>query len=241
MKLDCLAFGAHPDDVEIGCGGTLARLAAAGRRVGIIHLTRGEAGTRGSPELRREEAEAAARALGAEVWEMLDLGDGAFPTHRDAEDQIIDRIRAYRPELVLLPPPRDRHPDHGRAHRLVRDACFYAGLGRRGRGVAHRPAAWFWYMGHEPFEPAFVVDITPCWPQKQRALDCYRSQLHSGAAEDPETGPPTKVGSRSFRRAIEGRARMLGAQIGVEFGEGFGARGPLAIDDLWALLPKGLP
>ncbi len=240
MTCDCLAFGAHPDDVELGCGGTLARLVREGRKVGIVHLTRGEAGTRGTPEVRQQEAEAAAQALGVAVVEILDLGDGDLRTDREAEEQVLSRIRHYRPELVFLPPPLDRHPDHGRAHRLVRDACFYAGLARRSRGPSHRPAAWFWYMGHEPFEPTFIVDISSVWQQKQQALDAYRSQLHSGNVDQAEIEPATKVSSRNFRLAIEGRARVMGVRIGVEYGEGFGAPGPLAVDDLGALIPRGI-
>lgn len=239
-SLDCLAFGAHPDDVELGCGGTLALLARAGRRVGIVHLTRGEAGTRGTPDLRRQEAEAAAGILGAEAVEFLDLGDGRLSRDLEAEDRLIALLRRYRPELVLLPPLEDRHPDHGRAHRLLRDACFYAGLVRRGAGRPHRPAAGFWYMGHDGFEPAFIVDISSTWEAKQAALDAYRSQLHSGRSEETEAGPVTKIGSRAFRQAIEGRARVLGARIGAEFGEGFGAPGPLSVHDPWLLLPKGV-
>jgi bacillithiol biosynthesis deacetylase BshB1 len=242
--LDVLAVGAHPDDVELGCGGTVALLARAGRRVGLLHLTGGEAGTRGTPEERRAEAEAAATALGAAgVW-ILDCGDAHFRHGREEEDSVIELLRLLRPELVLGPTPSDRHPDHGRAHRLVADACYYAGLAARklpgaaGGLAPHRPAAVFSYMQHDPFEPSFVVDVTAAWEAKQRALDCYRSQLHQEgpAVEGERERPPTKVGSREFRLAVEGRARHFGLMIGAELGEPFWSRLPLAVGDAGTLL-----
>jgi bacillithiol biosynthesis deacetylase BshB1 len=267
MRLDVLAIGAHPDDAELGCGGTVALLARAGRRVGILHLTRGEAGTRGTAEERRAEAEAAAAALGAAGPWFLDCGDGLLRGGRAEEDALIELLRRLRPELVLGPTPSDRHPDHGRAHRLVADACFYAGLAARGLSGAgaalapHRPAAVFSYMQHDPFEPSFVVDVTAAWEAKQRALDCYGSQLHPGErstelrdgggagagetppGEDAREAPRTKVGSRDFRLAVEGRARHFGLMIGAELGEPFWSRLPLAVGDAGTLLglaPGGL-
>lgn len=239
--VDVLALGAHPDDVELGCGATLAQLARAGRRVGILHLTRGEAGTRGTAAERQREAERAAGILGAAELVFLDCGDGAFRGGPAEEDALIEELRRLRPELVFAPTPADRHPDHGRAHRLVVDACFYAGLARRASGTPHRPAAVFTYMQHDHFVPAFVVDVTATWPVKMAALDAYGSQIHpgSGAAEAGE-GPPTKVASREFRLAVEGRARHYGNLIGAELGEPFGSVGMLAVADPWELLPRGL-
>jgi bacillithiol biosynthesis deacetylase BshB1 len=252
--VDVLAFGAHPDDVELGCAGTLASVADGGRRFGIVHLTVGESGTRGTPDQRRREAEAAAASLGASTLDILDCGDGALRTGTAEEDAVIALLRRHRPEIVLLPPPSDRHPDHGRAHELVRAAAFYAGLRKRGVGEPHRPAALFHYMQHDSFEPAFVVDVTSTWTRKLRALEAYTSQLHRMAtapgipvAGIPVAGipaaaaePPTKVSSREFAAAVEGRARHFGQAIGVEFGEPFGSRGPLSIGDLWTLRPGGL-
>lgn len=244
--LDVLAVGAHPDDVELGCGGTVALLASAGRRVGLLHLTRGEAGTRGSAEERRSEARAAADALGAVAVLFLDCGDGRFRRGEDEEDALIGVLRRHRPELVLGPAPSDRHPDHGRAHRLVADACFYAGLAARRVPEApdlppHRPAALFAYMQHDPFDPSLVVDVTSAWEAKQRALDCYRSQIHQ---EDEEReGPATKVASRDFRLAVEGRARHFGLMIGATYGEPFWSRLPVAVgnaETLLGLLPGGV-
>jgi len=237
--VDVLAIGAHPDDVELGCGGTVALLAQGGRRVAILHLTRGEAGTRGTAAERQREAEQAAAALGAVELAFLDCGDGAFRHGPDEEDALIAELRRLRPELVLGPTPADRHADHGRAHRLVADACFYAGLARRGAGNPHRPAAVFSYMQHDPFAPSFVVDVTSAWQAKEKALDAYGSQIHrDGAAARAE--PATLVASREFRLAMEGRARHYGLLIGAELGEPFLSRLPLAVADPFALLPRGL-
>lgn len=244
MQLDVLAIGAHPDDVELGCGGTVALLARAGRKVGILHLTRGEAGTRGTEELRRLEAAEAAKILGASVLEYMDCGDGSLRTGVEEEDALIALLRRYRPGLVLGPTPVDRHPDHGRAHRLVEAACFYAGLARRGEGEPHRPAAVFSYTQHDPVEPRFIVDVTPVWEVKLRALAAYRSQLHqpdAAAGADERHGPATKVASPEFRKAVEGRARHFGMAINAAFGEPFTSRLPLAVTDPWTLLPGGLP
>jgi bacillithiol biosynthesis deacetylase BshB1 len=239
MKVDVLAIGPHPDDVEIGCGGTVALLGRAGHRVAILHLTRGEMGSRGTFEERKGEAERAADALGAAAVDFLDCGDGAFRAGEPEEDALIEKLRLYRPELILGPPPSDRHPDHGRAHRLVQDACFYAGLRRRGQGEPHRPAVVFHYMQHDPFEPRFIVDVTTTWEVKQTALAAYASQLYQAdSIQRDET--PTKVASREYREAVEGRARHFGLMIGAEFGEPFGSRLPLAVSDPWTLLPGGL-
>jgi bacillithiol biosynthesis deacetylase BshB1 len=241
VTVDVLAVGAHPDDVEMSCGGTLAKLAAAGRRVGILHLTSGEAGTRGTPEARREEAARAAAILGAAHVEFLALGDGGMRTGAAEEDELIEVLRRLEPELVLGPPPADRHPDHGRAHRLVTDACFFAGLARRGTGAPHRPAALFAYQQHDVFEPSFVVDVTATWQAKMRALDAYASQLApSDGRSDPRAGPETKISSPLTRRMLEGRARHYGNLIGVEYAEPFWSRTPLAVADPWELLPRGL-
>lgn len=246
MKLDVLAIGAHPDDVELGCGGTVARLARQGRRVGILHLTRGERGTRGTPEGRMAEAERAAAALGAVELAFLDCGDGALRTGPAEEDALIEVLRTWRPEIVLGPTPGDRHPDHARAHRLVHDSCFYAGLANRGEGEAHRPATVFSYMQHDPFEPTFIVDVTDDWEAKRESLRCYRSQLFQPGAQGGEReerddhGPTTKVSTPEFWHAVEGRARHFGLLVGARFGEPFWSRTPLALGDLFAALPGGV-
>lgn len=238
MTVDVLGVGAHPDDVELGCGGTLALLARAGRRVGILHLTRGEAGTRGTAEERQAEAERAAAALGAASLEFLDCGDGSLRTTPAEEDALIGVLRRLRPELVLGPAPSDRHPDHGRAHGLLADACFYAGLARRGDGEPHRPGAVFSFMQHDLFAPSFVVDVTATWQAKMASLDAYESQLHRPGSR--RSGPSTKVASPEFRLAVEGRARHFGLLVGAAYGEPFLARGPLSVPDPWFLRNTGL-
>ena len=261
MKLDVLAIGAHPDDVELGCGGTVALLAEQGKRVGILHLTRGERGTRGTAEERQREAERAAEALGAVSLDFLDCGDGSLRTGEVEEDALIELLRQNRPELILGPTPADRHPDHGRAHQLVAAAAFYSGLRLRGSGRPHRPAAVFSYMQHDLFEPRLIVDVTAVWPRKLASLAAYASQLDrsvldgaalevagvagaaraaSVAAEAGEGEPITKVSTREFALAVEGRARHFGQIIGATFGEPFTSRLPLAVQDLMAVLPGGV-
>jgi bacillithiol biosynthesis deacetylase BshB1 len=248
MKLDVLAIGTHPDDVEICCGGTVALLVDQGHKVGILHLTRGERGTRGTVEEREVEARAAAAALGAVEMAFLDCGDGAFRHGEAQEDALIEVLRAWRPEILLGPPAADRHPDHGRAHRLVADAAFYAGLARRGTAnKPHRPGAVFSYMQNDPFDPAFIIDVTRAWEKKMAALAAYDSQLYR-----PQSGPPgggqarkrgepmTKVSSPEYWLTIEGRARHFGQMIGAAYGEPFWSRLPLSIRDVMLLLPGGL-
>lgn len=239
VKLDVLAIGAHPDDVELGCGGTLAVLISAGHSVGIVHLTGGEAGTRGTPQERTQEARRSAEVLGVAALEILDCGDGDLRTGTAEQDIVISVLRRYRPDLVLGPSPTDRHPDHERAYDLVREACFYSGLVGRGEGGApFRPAATFSYMQHDPFEPAFVVDVTAGWERKMAALAEYKSQLYQ--EEERRSEPLTKVASADYARAVVGRARHYGLMIGASYGEPFWARLPPAVDNPLTLLPKGL-
>lgn len=236
--VDVLAIGAHPDDVELGCGGTLARLAQAGRSVGILHLTRGEAGTRGTVEERHQEAMRAGEALGTKVF-FLDLVDGDLRTDTQAQDELIEVLRRTRPRLVFGPAPSDRHPDHDRAYRLVHEACFYAGVVGRGEGgEPHRPSATFSYMQHDPFDPTFVVDVTSVWDRKMAALAEYKSQLFQEGETRDEPG--TKVASRAYREAVVGRARHFGLLVGAELGEPFWSRLPLSVEDPLSVLSKKL-
>lgn len=238
MKLDVLAIGSHPDDVELACGGTLALLAKQGKKVGILHLTRGERGTRGTEAERRQEAEDAAKALGAVEIGFLDCGDGAFRTGEAEEDALIEKLREWKPDLLLAPSPSDRHPDHHRAYQLVQSASFYAGLKNRHpeAGPPFRPGAVFAYMQHDPFEPSFIVDVSSTWETKLESLRCYRSQLYQGE----KRGPETKVASKEFWLAVEGRARHFGLMINVELGEPFWSRLPLAVSDISTIVPGGL-
>lgn len=241
-KLDVAAIGAHPDDVELGCGATIAKLVLSGRRVGVLHLTRGEMGTRGSVPEREEEARRAARVLGATRLDFLDCGDGGLRHDRRSEDALISYLRTYRPDLILSPSPEDRHPDHGRAHQLVADAAFYAGLRKRAPelGAAFRPGAVFCYMQHNPFRPSFIVDVSETWERKLAALDAYESQISPGKETSQRTEPLTKVASLDFRLAMEGRGRHFGQMINATFGEPFWSATPLAVADPASLIPEGI-
>ncbi|HTR04375.1 MAG TPA: bacillithiol biosynthesis deacetylase BshB1 [Thermoanaerobaculia bacterium] len=229
MPIDVLAIAAHPDDVELTCGGTLARLKASGYRFGIVDLTRGEMGTRGTPEIRAVEAKRAAEILGAEFRESLDLGDGGLGRGRQEELAVIDVIRREKPRVVLAPYPDDRHPDHRRAGQLVTDAAYYAGLRKLETAhPAHRPQQTVYFATFDPREPDFVVDVTPFIELRRRAMRAFESQFH-----DPKSSePPTILSQRDFLDMVESRARQHGALIGVEFGEGFLSRRPPRVDDL---------
>jgi len=238
--VDVLAVGAHPDDVELACGGTLARLVRAGRRVAICHLTQGETGTRGDAATRRREAAAAAQVLGVHELRFLDCGDGGLRTGPAEEDALIDVVRELRPRLVLGHGAPDRHPDHERAGALTRDALFYARLGKRpaGRGLPphrERTALWRFRIHDEGVPATLVVDVTDVMGQKREALRCYGSQL-GGATETPRPAPTsagdapaTWVSSHAFWAAVEARARRAGATIETTFGEAFVADRALAL------------
>ena len=248
IKLDALAIGAHPDDVELGCGGTVALLAKRGLKVGIVHLTSGERGTRGTPEERRSEAASAAEILGVVALEFLDFGDGALRTGYAEEEELIAVLRRYRPEVIFGPAPTDRHPDHGRANALVQAVSFYSGLAGRGpagSGDPHRPAAVFSYMQNDSFEPRFIVDVTSVWEIKLASLAAYGSQIFRPGSEGRESDaarpePVTKVSTPDFYRAMEGRARHFGNEISATFGEPFWCAKPLAVHDPMAILSRGV-
>lgn len=229
--VDVLAISAHPDDVELTCGGTLARIAASGRRFGILDLTRGEMGTRGTPEQRDEEANKAARILGAAFRRSLDLGDGGLRTGRAEELAVVEEIRRARPRIVLAPWPEDRHPDHARAGALVRDAAFYAGLRKIETGhPAHRPQQVLYFSTMYEHRPDFVVDVSATHEIKMRAIRAFASQFHDPASKEPMT----ILATESFLASVEGRARNAGMTIGVAFGEGFRSMRPPRIDDVVA-------
>lgn len=230
-EVDLLFFGAHPDDVELAAGGTIARAVRDGLRVGMVDLTRGEMGTRGTPATRKREANAAARILGAAFRDQLDCGDGNFRIGRDEELQVIDVIRRVRPRLVFAPYPDDRHPDHTRAGRLVTDSWFYAGLRQIQTDVAaHRPQAVIYYLQNYLFPPSFVVDTTATWKTKMRAIGAYKSQFHDAKSKEPQTF----ISQRGFLEMIEARGKHFGALIGAAYGEAFVTKQPPRVDDLVA-------
>ena len=226
--VDILAFSPHPDDVELGCGGTLAALARRGRSFGIVDLTRGEMGTRGTPEIRESEARQAARILGARFRETLDLGDGELRTDRAAELLVVEAVRRARPRLILAPLPADRHPDHVRASRLVADASWYAGLSKLETGLPpHRPDQVIFYAAYVFAPPTFLVDVTASFATKIAALRAYRSQFFDENSSEPET----YVSSKGFFEGIEARSRALGRIANVEYAEGFVSNAPPTLAD----------
>lgn len=230
--VEILAVGAHPDDVELGCWGTLALLARAGRSVGILDLTRGEAGTRGTPETRAAEAAEAARLLGARFRDGLDLGDGNLKTDRAAELEVIEVVRRRRPRLVFAPLPNDRHPDHVRAGRLVTDAAFYAGLRALETGLPpHRPQQVVYFPSTFLAEPTFLVDVTGTLDVKLAAVRAFRSQFFDPASKEPATF----ISSPEFLEGVTARARAFGRLANVGAAEGFvSPRPPLLADPLAA-------
>jgi bacillithiol biosynthesis deacetylase BshB1 len=227
-RVDVLAFSPHPDDAELGCGGTLAALARRGRSFGIVDLTRGEMGTRGTPEIREREAREAARLLGARFRETLDLGDGGLRTDREAELRVVEAVRRARPSLVLAPLPADRHPDHARAGRMIPEAAWYAGLAKLRTGEPpHRPDQVVFYTAYVLVPPTFLVDVSATFATKLAALRAYRSQFFDENSSEPET----YVSSKGFFDGIEARARVLGRIANVEFAEGFVANAPPSLAD----------
>ena len=227
--VDFIFFGAHPDDVELSAGGTIVKLVKDGLRVGMVDLTRGEMGTRGTPQTRKREAANAAKALGATFREQLDFQDGNLQTGRKQELQLIEVLRRWRPRLVVGPWPDDRHPDHTRTGRIVTEASFYAGLKSLDTGLpAHRPQAVLYYMQNYMVPPSFVVDVTKTWKAKMKAVAAFKSQFHDPSSKEPQTF----ISDPKFLEMIDARGKHFGALIGVQYGEAFVTKQPPRIDDL---------
>lgn len=223
MKLDILAFGVHPDDVELGCAGTLLAAIAEGKKVGIIDLTQGELGTRGTAATRKVEAANAAKVLGVAVRENLEMADGFFANDEPHQRKVIEAIRKYQPEIVLCNAPEDRHPDHGRSAKLVSDACFLSGLikivtNHNGKiQDAWRPKYVFHYIQDRFIQPDFVIDISPYHDVKLQSILCYTTQFYNPDSQEPAT----YISSPQFLETVKARAMMLGKRIGVQYAEGF--------------------
>jgi bacillithiol biosynthesis deacetylase BshB1 len=234
MKLDILAFGAHPDDVELGCAGTILKEVALGKKVGIVDLTRGELGTRGSAEIRDKEAAAAAAILGVSVRENLAFRDGFFVNDEAHQLEIIKMIRKYQPEIVLCNAVDDRHIDHPKGSQLVSDACFLSGLIRIATSLdgeeqkAWRPKVVYHYMQWKNLVPDFVVDITGYVEQKTAAILAYSSQFYDPNSKEPES----PISSKNFLESLNYRSRDLGRLTGLEHAEGFTAERYLAVNSL---------
>lgn len=224
MKLDILAFASHPDDIELGCSGTLIAHIAEGKKVGIIDLTRGELGTRGTPEVRLQESDAASEVMGLVARENLGFADGFFQNDREHQLKVIEMIRKYKPDVVVMNAVYDRHPDHKRGSDLVSESCFKSGLkmiktlSEEGEEQeAWRPKAVYHYIQDRFIAPDVVVDVTPFWEKKMETIRAFKSQFHN----PDDSSPNTYISSPEFLKFIEARAQEMGHSIGVTYGEGF--------------------
>ncbi len=240
MKLDILVFGAHPDDAELSVGATIAKEVARGKKVGIIDLTRGELGTRGTAEIRDKEAAKAAEILGVTIRENLEFADGFFTNDKAHQLVVIQMIRKYRPEIVLCNAVDDRHIDHPRGSKLVSNACFLSGLvkidtklqGEEAWQEPWRPKQVYHYIQWKNLEPDFVVDVSGFIEKKMDAIMAYSSQFYDPQSDEPNT----PISSKNFLESIAYRARDLGRLVGTEHAEGFTVERHIAIDSFDALI-----
>jgi bacillithiol biosynthesis deacetylase BshB1 len=237
MKLDILAIGVHPDDVELSAAGTILKHIALGKKVGILDLTRGELGTRGNPELRTQEANNAAKILGLSIREQLTMADGFFENNEVHQKEIIRIIRKYQPEIVLCNAISDRHPDHGRASKLTSDACFYSGLSKvetkdNGSNQASwRPKALYHYIQDHFIEPDFVIDITAQMDKKMESIMAYSSQFFDPNSKEPAT----PISSQNFMEYIKAKGSLFGRAINCDYAEGFTVDRYIGVENLFDL------
>jgi N-acetylglucosamine malate deacetylase 1 len=237
MKLDILAFAAHPDDIELSASGTLMKHIAAGKKVGIVDLTQGELGSRGSVELRYEEAAASAEVLGIHTRVNLKMEDGFFEINEANKRLVVQQIRRFQPEIVLANAINDRHPDHGRGSKLVSEACFLAGLRKvettwEGENqVAFRPNAVYHYIQDYSIKPDFVVDVTEYYDRKMESIACFKSQFFNPESTEPET----PISGKGFTEFIASRMMELGRPIGAKYGEGFTVERFIGVESLFDL------
>ncbi|MFD0836609.1 bacillithiol biosynthesis deacetylase BshB1 [Mariniflexile aquimaris] len=237
MKLDILAIGAHPDDVELGCGATLAKEVSNGKKVGIIDLTRGELGTRGTAETREVESAMAASILGVAVRENMEFADGFFVNDKFHQLELIKMIRKYRPEIVICNAIEDRHIDHAKGSKLVSDACFLSGLLKIDTKDVNtdswqdswRPKQLYHYIQWNNLKPDVVVDVSDFMELKMKSVLAYKTQFYDASSEEPET----PISSKNFTDSITYRARDLGRLVGVEYAEGFTVDRYIAVDSLF--------
>ncbi len=240
MKLDILAFGAHPDDVELGCAATIAKEVSLGKKVGIIDLTRGELGTRGTAETRDLESEEASKILGVEIRLNMGFADGFFVNDKMHQIEIIKMIRKFRPEIVLCNATEDRHIDHAKGSNLVSEACFLSGLLKIDTKFDKDDDSWqdpwrpnqvYHYIQWKNLEPDFVVDISGFIDKKMEAVIAYKTQFYDGKSKEPDT----PISSKNFTDSIRYRARDMGRLIGTEYGEGFNVERYPAVNSLFDL------
>ncbi len=240
MKLDILAFGAHPDDVELSCAGTLLVEKANGKKVGVIDLTRGELGTRGTAELRKKEAAAAAKILQLDVRENLQLADGFFKNDEVHQRQVIQVIRKYQPEIIICNAPEDRHPDHGKAAQLMEDAVFLSGLRKietddnGQQQQVWRPAYVFNYIQDRYLHPNFVINISEMMEQKIASIRAYGTQFDNADLNEPQT----YISTPDFLDSVIYRAKMYGKMIGVKYAEGYITRKMIGFNSFDAFIKE---
>jgi bacillithiol biosynthesis deacetylase BshB1 len=241
MKLDILAIGVHPDDVELGCAGVLINEINQGKTAGIVDLTQGELGTRGTAETRYTEAAAAAKIIGVQVRENLKMRDGFFKNDEEHQLKLISAIRKYQPDIVFANILDDRHPDHGRAGHLIADACFLSGLVKIETYDEHgnkqdkwRPKYIFHYLQDWYHEPDLLIDVSDTFDQKMKSVEAYTTQFHVQGHETE--GLQTYISTPDFLESVVARARMLGKRIGVKYAEGFVSEKKIGIRNLDALL-----
>lgn len=237
MKVDILAFAAHPDDIEIACGGTILKSINEGKKVAIVDLTQGELGTRGTIETRYAEAKEAAALLGISERVNLKLRDGFFEYNEQSIKKVIEQIRYFQPEIVLANSITDRHPDHGRASKLISEACFYSGLQKietfhnGEKQLSHRPKAVYHYIQDRHIQPDFVIDITPFFEKRMQALMAYKTQFFQPDSVEPKT----PISGEDFKEFLIARMREFGRPIGVEYAEGFTVERYLGVRSLFDL------
>jgi bacillithiol biosynthesis deacetylase BshB1 len=238
MKLDILATGVHPDDVELGCSGTILKHLSLGQKAGILHLTRGELGTRGDVKSRMKEAESAAKILGVHALEMLDFADGFFKNDKEHQLRLIQIIRNYRPDIVIANAFDDRHPDHGRAAWLMEDACFLSGLRKVQTKLngkiqdAWRPKAIYHYVQAYRHQPDVIVDVSEFWNKKMEAVKAYASQFYDPKSKEPQTF----ISTPEFLELVKARGIEFGQAIGVKYGEAFTSRRKMGVRSLTDLI-----
>lgn len=234
MKLDILVLAAHPDDAELGCGGTILKQIASGQKVGIVDFTKGELSTRGTIETREQEAKASAKILGLSARENLNFRDGFYANDEAHQKEVIRVIRKYQPDVVLANAIYDRHPDHGKGGELAFQSCFLSGLNKietTENGSTQepwRPKVLYHYIQSQLITPDFVVDVTDHWGKKMEAIHAFKSQFHDPSSKEPAT----YISSEGFLKMLEARGTELGHAIGVRYGEGFTVRRTIGVDHL---------
>ena len=237
MKLDILVFSAHPDDAELGCGGTIIQATAGGQKVGVADLTAGELSTKGTVELRAQEAARASEIMGLAVRENMGFRDGFFTNNEQHQKALIQLIRSYQPDIVLAAAPADRHPDHARASQLIVDACFFSGLLKIQTEVdgniqqPWRPKALYHFIQSIYLKPDFIVDVSHHWSRKMEAIKAFKSQFSNDSP-----GPETYISNPQFLKMVEARGVEFGHSIGTIYGEGFLTDRNLGVKDLFDLL-----